>query len=69
MKGIQCVYRRQGTPWDGKQIGKAAGVGGALLLGVGMSLCMVFEKIVPGIVVGVGGIALLLLIPLTKGLK
>ena len=43
---------------------------GALLLGVGMCLSMVFELMVPGIVVGLMGIvALLILIPLTRGLK
>lgn len=48
----------------------AVGVGGALLLGVGMSLCMVLGKMVPGIIVGVAGIVvLLMLIPLTKGIK
>jgi len=46
------------------------GVVGALLLGVGMCLCMVFGKMVLGIVVGIIGIVvLLMLIPLTKGLK
>ena len=49
----------------------ALGVGGALLLGVGMCLSMmVFGKLVAGIVVGlIGIVALLLLIPLAKGLK
>lgn len=43
---------------------------GALLLGVGMCLSMVFDRMVPGVVVGlVGIVALLMLIPLTKGLK
>lgn len=43
---------------------------GALLLGVGMSLSMVFGKMVIGIVIGlVGIVALLMLIPLTVGLK
>lgn len=43
---------------------------GALLLGVGMSLSMVFGYLMQGIVVGLGGIvALLFLIPMTKGLK
>ena len=46
------------------------GVFGALLLGVGMSLCMVFGKMLLGIVIGIIGIVvLLMLIPLTKGLK
>lgn len=42
---------------------------GALLLGVGMCLTMVFGKMVLGIVIGLVGIAaLLMLIPLTKGI-
>lgn len=42
---------------------------GALLLGVGMCLTMVFNHFVLGIVVGVVGIVvLLMLIPLTKGI-
>lgn len=42
----------------------------ALLLGVGMCLSMVFGKMVLGIAVGIIGIVvLLMLIPLTKGLK
>ena len=43
---------------------------GALLLGVGMCFSMVFGKMVLGVVTGlVGIVALLMLIPLTKGLK
>lgn len=46
------------------------GIVGALLLGVGMCLSMVFGKMILGIVVGIIGIVvLLMLIPLTKGLK
>ena len=46
------------------------GIVGALALGVGMCLTMVWSNMVPGIVVGLVGIVLLLcLIPLTKGLK
>lgn len=41
----------------------ALGVAGALLLGVGMCLSMVFGKLVAGIVVGLIGIVALLLIP------
>lgn len=45
------------------------GVFGALLLGVGMCLSMVFSKMFLGIMIGVIGIVvLLLLIPLLKGL-
>ncbi len=42
---------------------------GALFLGVGMCFCMVWNKLVPGIVLGLLGIVILLcLIPLTKGI-
>lgn len=45
------------------------GVLGALLLGVGMCMVMVFNKMVLGIVIGlVGIVVLLMLIPLTKGI-
>ena len=65
MEGKQPVHL------DGKTLGTIlVAVVGALLLGVGMCLSMVFELMVPGIVVGLMGIvALLMLIPLTKGLK
>lgn len=47
-----------------------AGVIGALLLGVGMCLSMIFGKMVLGIVIGLAGIiVLLMLIPLLKGVK
>lgn len=56
---------------NGKAIGTVAlGVIGALVLGVGMCMVMVWEMMIPGILVGVVGIVLLLcLIPLVKGLK
>ena len=45
-------------------------VAGALILGVGMCLCLVGQRFVTGILVGLVGILMLLcLIPLTKGLK
>lgn len=48
----------------------ALGIVGALALGVGMCFCMVWEKLVFGIVLGLSGIVLLLcLIPLTKGIQ
>ena len=55
---------------SGKTVGTVLlGIVGALLLGVGMCLSMVFGKLVLGIVVGIIGIVvLLMLIPLTKGL-
>ena len=55
-----------------KTIGTIAlSVVGALVLGVGMCMTMVWEgMMIPGIIVGVTGIVLLLcLIPLCKGLK
>lgn len=56
---------------SGKTVGTIIlSIFGALLFGIGMCLCMVFEKMVLGVVIGlVGIIALLMLIPLTKGLK
>jgi len=46
------------------------GVLGALILGLGMCFCMVWENIVLGTVIGLVGIVMLLsLIPMTKGLK
>ena len=56
---------------NAKTIGAVAvGVLGALLLGVGMCMSMVFGKMVLGIAVGLVGIVVLLfLISLVKGLK
>ena len=47
------------------------GIIGALTLGVGMCMCMVWEGLIfPGILIGIVGIILLLLlIPICKGLK
>lgn len=46
------------------------GIIGALTLGVGMCFCMVWENIVLGTIIGLAGILLLLmLIPITKGIK
>ena len=46
------------------------GIAGALILGWGMCLCMVWDKMIIGIVIGlVGMVALLCLIPLTRGIK
>ena len=46
------------------------GIAGALALGVGMCLTMVWGNMILGIVVGMVGIIILLcLIPLCKGLK
>lgn len=56
---------------SGKLVGSILlGVLGALMLGIGMCLSMVFGKMILGIVIGIIGIVLLLmLIPLTKGIK
>lgn len=55
---------------SGKTVGATLlGVFGALLLGVGMCLSMVFAQMIMGIVVGIIGIVvLLMLILLLKGL-
>lgn len=46
------------------------GIFGAVILGVGMCMVMVWSMMVPGIIVGIVGIILLLcLIPIIKGLK
>lgn len=46
------------------------GVLGAMILGLGLCFCMVWENIVLGTVIGLVGILMLLsLIPMTKGLK
>lgn len=56
---------------SGKTIGATLiGIAGALLLGVGMCLTMVWNNMVVGIIVGIVGIVVLLcLIPFIKGLK
>lgn len=56
---------------SGKTIGAIlVGVAGALMLGVGMCFCMVFARMILGVVIGVVGmLVLLMLIPMTKGLK
>lgn len=56
---------------SGKTIGTiVVGVVGALVLGAGMCMVMVWNMMVPGVVVGLVGIVLLLfLIPLVKGIK
>lgn len=56
---------------NGKTVGTVIlAILGALLFGLGMCLSMIFGKMIVGIAVGlVGLLALLMLIPLTKGLK
>lgn len=75
---VMVAVRRKmsGKPILVKLSGKTIGtivlsIVGALTLGVGMCMTMVWEGLmIPGIIVGVVGIVLLLcLIPLCKGLK
>ena len=56
---------------SGKTMGASLiGIVGALLLGVGMCLTMVWSHMVVGIIIGIIGIVVLLcLIPFVKGLK
>ena len=57
--------------FNGKDIGTTLlGVFGAIVLGVGMCMTMVWGMMIPGIIVGIVGIiALLCLIPVIKGLQ
>ena len=55
---------------SGKTVGSIVlGVVGALVLGAGMCMVMIWEMMIPGILVGIVGIVFLLcLIPLVKGI-
>ncbi len=73
---VMLLVRRKmaGKPairWNGKAVGTVLlGIIGALVLGAGMCMTMVWEMMIPGIAVGVVGIvALLCLIPLARGLR
>ena len=73
---VMLLVRRKmdGKPaivFNGKAIGTTLlGVAGAIILGVGRCMVMVWNMLVPGIIVGIVGIVLLLcLIPVIKGLK
>ena len=65
------MERKQPIQISGKTILTIiVGVFGALALGVGMCFCMVWGKMVIGIIIGLIGIIVLLsLIPLVKGIK
>lgn len=65
------MEQKQPIRISGKTILTAVfGIAGALALGVGMCFCMVWGKMVFGIVIGLIGILMLLcLIPLTKGIQ
>ena len=73
---VMILVRRKidGKPaivFNGKAIRTTLlGVAGAIVLGVGMCMVMVWEMLIPGVIVGIVGIvALLCLIPVIKGLK
>ena len=59
------------VPLNAKTVGAVLlGIAGALVLGAGMCMVMVWDRLIWGIVVGLAGIVLLLcLIPLIKGIK
>ena len=66
--------RMDGKPaivFSGKTIGTTLlGIAGAIALGVGMCMTMIWNMMLPGIAVGIVGIVLLLcLIPVIKGLQ
>ncbi len=69
------VWRKMENKAPIKLSGKAVGtillaIIGVLTLGIGMCFCMVWDKIILGTIIGLVGIVLLLmLIPLTKGIK
>ena len=65
------MENKQPIKLSGKTIGATLiGIVGALLLGVGMCLTMVWSNMIVGIIVGIVGIVVLLcLIPFIKGLK
>ena len=73
MLAVRC--KMEGKPvivkLSGKTIGTIIlGVAGALVLGIGMCMVMIWEMMVPGILIGLVGIVLLLcLIPPVKGIK
>ena len=62
---------KRAIPFNGRTVlAYAVGIAGALILGVGMCLTMVWSNMILGIVIGIVGIVVLLcLIPLTKGLQ
>lgn len=69
------VWRRMEGKEPVKLNGRTVGivilaVMGSLVLGTGMCLSMVMGKMLPGVIIGLAGIvALLMLIPVTKGLE
>lgn len=69
---VRCfVFGDHGVKFNGKLLGRTVfGVFVALVLGIGMCMVMVFNLLIPGIIVGMVGLVLLLcLIPMWVGLK
>ena len=71
---VMVLRKMSGKPaivFNGRAIAiTLLGVAGAIILGVGMCMTMIWDMMVAGIVVGIVGIiALLCLIPAIKGLK
>lgn len=69
---VWCRMEKKKLPkMNGKNIFRIAyGTAAALILGVGMCLCLVWEQIVWGTLVGLLGIIMLIaLIPLIKGIR
>lgn len=68
---IALKGKKREKPIDWKLIGKLAfATAGALVLGVGMAMILVWKLLIPGIIVGIVGILMLLcLIPMFVGLK
>ena len=69
---IWCKMEHKQLPkMNGKNILRTIyGIAAALVLGVGMCLCLVWEQIVWGTLVGLLGIIMLIaLIPMIKGIK
>lgn len=65
------LEKKEPIKLSGKVIGAVfIGIIGALLLGVGMCLTMVWSHMIAGILIGIAGIIVILcLIPFIKGLK
>lgn len=70
---VRCfVFGNHEIKFNGKTFGKTVfGIFGALVMGVGMCMVMVFDGLmIPGIIIGMVGLVLLLcLIPMCIGLK
>ncbi|MBS1413149.1 MAG: hypothetical protein HPZ00_07555 [Christensenellaceae bacterium] len=69
---VWCRMENKKLPeMSGKNVFRAVyAVAGAMVLGVGMCMCLVWEKIILGTLVGLLGIIMLIaLVPMIKGIK